>query len=208
MKKKEILIPAILEKRFSKIKKLSQISMNYVQIIQVDICDGKLTPQKTFASNFQKDSLLKLKKISKKIDLELDLIAEIDLKKLQKILLVEPKRIVLHFSGIKDWNNIFKQVRPAYKIGLGIWLSDDNKKISKILEKFKFDYIQIMGIEKVGFGGQKLSPRVFQKIKYFQKKFPKKIIQIDGGVKTDNAEKLKKVGATRLVSGSGFFETL
>lgn len=63
-----------------------------------------------------------------------------------------------------------------------------------------------MGIEKVGYGGQKLSNRVYGKIKYFHKNFPKLPIQVDGGVKVKNSAKLKKAGVTRLVSGSGFFE--
>jgi len=88
---------------------------------------------------------------------------------------------------------------------LGIWLSEKNSDIEKIIEKYKFDYIQIMGIEKVGFGGQKISPKVFKKALYFSEKFPKIPIQVDGGVKTENSAKLLENGVVRFVSGSGIF---
>ena len=48
-------------------------------------------------------------------------------------------------------------------------------------------------------------PKIYLKIRYFKKYFPKLPIQIDGGVKIFNAGKLKQAGATRLISGSGFF---
>ncbi len=222
MKKNIIeIIPAILEKKISAIEKLIKKSVDYVNTIQIDVCDGKLTPAKTFASSGCEISFQRLVKFSKKVDLELDMIVDMDNitgknpkgrgdKFLNSIKKSQAKRVVFHFSGVKNWKNIFqlKQGSKAslLEIGLGIWLTDDVKKVSKILNKFSFDYIQIMGIEKVGFGGQKLSAKVYGKIRYFHKKFPKLPIQIDGGVKIHNSQKLKKAGAIRLVSGSGFFE--
>jgi ribulose-phosphate 3-epimerase len=63
-----------------------------------------------------------------------------------------------------------------------------------------------MGIEKVGFGGQKLSSKVFKKAKYFSQKFPEIKIQIDGGVKIENSFELFQNGVSRFVSGSGIFK--
>ena len=62
-----------------------------------------------------------------------------------------------------------------------------------------------MGIEKVGFGGQKISPKVFKKAKYFSEKFPNLPIQVDGGVKLENSKKLFENGVSKFVSGSGIF---
>ena len=64
-----------------------------------------------------------------------------------------------------------------------------------------------MGIEKVGFGGQKVSNKVFTKAKYFSEKFPKIPVQVDGGVKVENSQRLFKNGVVRFVSGSGVFNT-
>lgn len=62
-----------------------------------------------------------------------------------------------------------------------------------------------MAIEKVGYGGQEISPKVFAKAKYFHKKYPNLPIQIDGGVKVENVQKLYSCGVTGFVAGSGIY---
>ncbi len=235
MKKKDFkIIPAILEKTFPKIEKKMKKVSEYVDLVQIDIFDGRLTDSKTFASAGCLASFERIKRLQKSIlknkiknnknkdlekinfDIELDLIIDMENgpkgrgdKFLNSVLFLEPKKVIFHFSGVKNWDKIFEALKSEKKyspeIALGIWLNDENKKINNILEKYPFDYIQIMGIEKVGYGGQKLSENVFKKIKYFAKKYPNLPIQIDGGVKIENSEKLKKAGATLLVSGSGIF---
>jgi ribulose-phosphate 3-epimerase len=208
--KKEIL-PAILEKSFKVIeKKVERASEAGVKIVQIDICDGELTPSKTFASVPRSDSFTKIGQLSQKVEIELDMIVKMKDKAnnnfLEAILLSKPKRVIFHFSGVKNWDEIFEKFKKnRIKVALGIWLNDDNKKVTKLLEEYPFDYIQIMGIEKVGFGGQKLSKKVFKKVAYFFKKYPELPIQVDGGVKLENLKKLKEVGVSRFVSGSGIF---
>ncbi len=214
MKKKINIIPAILEKDFKKIATKVQKAKNAkAKLVQIDICDGKLTPAKTFASNGKISSFEKIKNISKNIDYELDMIVDMEEKNgqvgnkfLSVIDYLKPKRIIFHFSGVSDWEKIFKNFEKSrVKIGLGVWLSDDVKKVNKVLKKFNFDYIQIMGIEKVGYGGQKLSQKVYKKAKYFSQKYPNMPIQVDGGVKVENAKKLAKNGVTSFVAGSGIY---
>lgn len=80
MKKQIEILPAILEKSFSKIeKKIKQVE-NFVDFIQVDICDGKFVPSKTVASAGCSSSFLRLKKLTKKVGLELDMMVDLDTK--------------------------------------------------------------------------------------------------------------------------------
>ena len=75
MKKTEI-IPAILEKDFKTIQsKLEQVK-GLVDLVQLDICDGTFVSSKTFASSGRKDSAKKLKKLSKMLNLELDMMVD------------------------------------------------------------------------------------------------------------------------------------
>ncbi len=214
MKRKIKIIPAILEKKFSKIEeKIKRAESAKVKMVQIDICDGNLTSTKTFASSGLVESFKKLKKISEKIDLELDMIVHIknrskgeEDKFLESIKYLKPKRVIFHFSGVSDWDEIFEELKgKKIKIALGIWLSNDTKKVNKILEKYKFDYIQIMGIEKVGYGGQKISEKVFKKAKYFFLKYPNLNIQVDGGVKLKNSQKLFLNGVSNFVVGSDIY---
>jgi pentose-5-phosphate-3-epimerase len=112
MKRELEIIPAILENSFSKIKnKIKILENNFIQkdrnfFIQVDICDGNLTPQKTFLSNLRKDSGIKLKNISKNFFLELDLIIDFKKKdiisKLETLKEIKATRIIFHNSGMNQ----------------------------------------------------------------------------------------------------------
>ena len=223
MNKKKEIIPAILEENFLGIEKKKKIliknfdkkSRNF--FVQVDICDGKLTPGKTFGSGGCLESFLKIKKSYKDFLLELDMIVDFReenipkdraKKFLKSIKKSGAKRVVFHNQGVNDWKEIFDFFKGLdIEIGLGVWLLEKNSDIEKLLKKYNFKYIQIMGIEKVGFGGQKISKKIFKKAKYFSEKFPKIPVQVDGGVKVENSKELFKNGVSRFVSGSGFFGT-
>jgi ribulose-phosphate 3-epimerase len=92
------------------------------------------------------------------------------------------------------------------EIGLAVQIQHKcQKDIMLVLNEFPFKFVQFMGIEKIGYGGQNLTSKVFRKMKKLRKLREKMPISVDGGVKHFNAEKLKNAGATRLVAGSGFF---
>jgi hypothetical protein len=108
--KKVNIIPAILEKRFSAIEKKVRIVENMgISMVQIDICDGELTPSKTFASGGNITSFEKIKNISKTMGYELDMLVNIDNNRtsqgnrfLSVIDFLEPKRVIFHFSGVGD----------------------------------------------------------------------------------------------------------
>lgn len=220
MKIKKEIIPAILQKDFLGIKNKNNILKKSLSVderdifVQVDICDGNLTPEKTFLSSGSKESFLKLKEVSKSFFLELDLIVDFEGKNnklsrfLDGVILSGAKRVIFHNKGTKNWDKVFKILKEKkIEIGLGIWLSEKNSDVEKVLRKNKFNYIQIMGIENVGFGGQEISLKVFKKAKYFSEKFPELSIQVDGGVKVKNSKELFQNGTSRFVSGSGVFKS-
>ncbi len=217
MNKKFEIIPAILEKKISEIeKKIKQVN-NLVNTIQIDICDGYFVPSKTIASSGCKNSFLKLKQLTKKINLELDLMIDLDSKIngrtekwFKSIKEANPSRLIFHFSSTKDWDKIFNFIKKykmnKIEIGLAIKIQEKDTNYQKIFKKYPFSFIQFMGIEKIGYGGQNFSFKVFKKIENFRKNNPKIPISVDGGVKIENTKKLKSSGATRLVSGSGIFK--
>lgn len=217
-KKTNEVVPAVLEKDFSKIeKKIKQVE-GLVKTVQVDICDGKFVPSKTFASAGCEDSFLKLKKVTKEVGLELDMMVDFDAKIknrfekwLNSVSKACPERVVFHIDSTKRWDEVFefmkKKENKKIKVGLGIKIQNTSKEIDYLLEKYNFDYVQFMGIEKIGFGGQKISPKVFKKIENFVKKYPEIFVQTDGGVKIENALKLKKSGVCSFVSGSGIYKS-
>ncbi len=205
--KKNKIFPAILEKEFLEIeKKIKKIKKNF-NSVQIDICDGEFVPSKTFASSKRKDSFLKIKKVTKNLNLELDMMVKKPEKWLTLVKLSNAARVVFHKKTVRDFSEIFLfSKNEKINVGLGVHLDDKNSEILKILQENNFKFIQIMGIKKVGYSGEKLSEDVYKKIKFFRKNFPKLEITIDGGVKEENYLKLIKAGASKVGANSMIFK--
>jgi ribulose-phosphate 3-epimerase len=96
-------------------------------------------------------------------------------------------------------------VRDAVEIGVAINTATPAEKIFPLVNYV--DFVQCMGIEKIGFQGQKFDERVLEQIKKLKEKFPDLIISADGGVNLATAPKLARVGANRLAAGSAIFNS-
>lgn len=90
-------------------------------------------------------------------------------------------------------------------LGLSIGIETDLALIEPHLKKI--DYVQFMGIKKIGHQGEPFDTRVFAKIRAFRSRYPTIEIQVDGGVTLENAAKLLEAGVKRLVVGSALWKT-
>ena len=66
----------------------------------------------------------------------------------------------------------------------------------------KLEYVQFMGISRIGRQGQLFDRRVLEKIKTFHAHHPEITLQVDGGVSLKNAKELISLGVSSLVIGS------
>ncbi len=206
---------AILEKRFEQLKRRVTQARGIVDFIQIDICDGKFVPSKTYGATAEPNSFKRIAKLStSSVEFELDMMVDLDVpisrrfkKWMRAIVFAKPKRVIFHYGSTELWGEIFKYLRGRnIKIGLAVHLHHSNRDILQLLTRYPFSYVQVMGIEKVGFGGQKFSNKTYTKVRALRKARPKMDIAIDGAVKVGNAGKLVVAGATRLSSGSGLFK--
>ena len=72
----------------------------------------------------------------------------------------------------------------------------------------KLHFVLVMSVNP-GFGGQTFIPETLQKIRelkaYAQKRNPRLLIEVDGGIKTDNIRDAAEAGASIFVAGSAIF---
>jgi ribulose-phosphate 3-epimerase len=192
-----MIIPAILPKNQTelgtKVKKL----LGLVSYVQVDVCDGVFVPSKT---QFQNLSSLD------EIEYELDLMIARPELTIENYIEMQPARIVVHLESVSDHTRLFlalEKIRGIIEIGLSISNNTPNEVLEKYLEDA--DFIQLMGIAKIGSQGQPFDERVLEKIAYFHEKYPELVISVDGSVNTETIKKLADAGATRFVVGSAVF---
>ena len=91
------------------------------------------------------------------------------------------------------------------EVGLALNINTPNEKIYPLISEL--DFVQFMGIAKIGFQGQPFDERVLEKISDLRGKYPNVTISVDGGVGLENAPRLIAAGANRLVVGSAIFES-
>lgn len=206
------IIPAILPKNFSEIEEKIELIKGIADFVQIDICDGKFVRSTTWPYWKEDENFTKIlheeigmpswEDIDYEFDLMIDNPTEDDAR---KWLSAGAERIVLHLESSKDLTPVISVLSGLVEIGVAIDLKTDIEEIKKYEDKIQF--IQCMGITKVGFQGQKFSPETIDKVKNIKSSYPNLKIQIDGGVSLENAHLLMEAGADRLVVGSALFES-
>ena len=209
-----ILIPAILESRLEEIRKKVDMVRRSVPLVQIDLCDGEFVPSKTYGGRGTPSSLRQLASLfgDDGLEWELDMMVRMNTVERmgfwhKRLYDIQPDRVVIHVTSVSDWK-MFS--RTMYKVpcvwGLAVTNKTPIKKIKSVMDRAPFSYLQIMGIDKVGYSGQSLSKRTEQTIRQLTREFPGTTISVDGGVKLENTAELIAAGASQLGVNSGLFK--
>lgn len=216
------IIPAIIPKSFHDLEsKMSQV-VGLAPLVQVDVMDGRLTPKPSwpYLNSAEDTDFVSIKKEEKEFPFweELDFEVDLMIKRPEDIwfdwIIAGAKRVIFHFESTDNIEGLIKDFRSRLvskdsalyiEIGLALDIDTPNEKIYPFVPEL--DFVQFMGIAKIGFQGEPFDDRVVKKIEDFRKKFPETIVSVDGGVSLDSAPLLVEAGATRLVSGSAIFES-
>jgi len=224
------VLPAIIPESFDDLKDKMSLVNGIVPAVQVDVCDGKFVPSKSWPyigdeeNDFEKmqDEESEGFPFWQTLDFEADLMVKMTQEIAEKWIRVGAKRIILHLESAPDIFEIIKKLREEYgypvdsavsiEIGLAINIDTSNEELDKYLfkndeEKDLVDFVQFMGINKIGYQGQEFDENVLDKIAELREKYPDLTIAVDGGVNFDTAGDLKDVGVNKLVSGSALYES-
>ncbi len=212
------IIPAILPKNYEDLKNKIALFRGHVSIMQIDICDGSAVPNKGWP--FFEDDQHFRKIINEKegmpfwedIDFEFDLMVADAVENFDLYAKLGAKRIIFHIDtvgNLGDFKNFLEgldeYVLEAIEIGLAVNVDFDLGKVAPLVNNV--DFIQCMGIEKVGFQGQVFSPKIIENVKALRERFPDLVISVDGGVNFDTAPLLAEAGVSRLVIGSAILNS-
>lgn len=206
--------PAILAENFKELSEKIAKYANIVSVIQIDICDGNFVPSISWPMQVSDQSSIKNILNEEeglphwdKIDFEFDLMIKNAHEQFEFFVRLGAKKIIFHLEAEDDLEK-FKEflegldiyTRENIQIGLAINTTTPTDKIKPFI--LNIDFVQCMGIEKIGFQGEEFDERVLDQISNLRKEFPELIISVDGSVNESTAPALVKAGANRLVIGS------
>jgi ribulose-phosphate 3-epimerase len=135
------------------------------------------------------------------------------------LMIVEPERyvdafraagadgITVHVEACVHLHRVIQQIRTSgARPGVALNPHTPPEAVFEVLEDL--DLVLVMSVNP-GFGGQSLIPSAFGKLRRLRDEIDRRglstLLEVDGGVKTDNARRFTEAGAHVLVSGSGVF---
>lgn len=197
------LAPSILSCDFSNLQgDLEQTKDTDLKMIHIDIMDGIFVPNISFGFKVISD-------IRDKNDYFFDTHAMIKepIKYIEEFKKAGVDRLTIHYEACENLDETIEEIKNfGMEVGLTFKPATDISLIIPYLDKV--DLILVMSVEP-GFGGQTFMEDSIDKIKFFRNYIDKNNLdvklQVDGGIKTTNVDKVISAGADIIVSGSDVF---
>lgn len=204
------IIPAIMPKDYEDLDEKMSLFVGVVPFVQLDIMDGKFVPARTwpYPRDAHFDAIVAEEEGMPRwedIDFEADLMIENPELAVPKWVSAGARRIIVHVESMVD----FEKIRASVPVGLiELGLAINTTTPLSAIEPYidRIDFVQCMGIARIGFQGEEFDERVLENVRALRAKYPELPISIDGSVNFDTARALVEAGATRLVSGSAILE--
>jgi ribose 5-phosphate isomerase B len=202
-KKSGVLIPAIIPTSFKHLEDSLAIVEPFTHDVQVDIVDGVFVPFRSWPYQGS-GSINLLSQYTSKYSIEVDLMIMNPETVIDVYARAGVQKIVVHAESTTALERIFEHHEShTYALGLSIQNDTPLEKLTPHLHRV--DYVQLMGIAKIGSQGQPFDDRVLNRIMVLKKEFPELTVSIDGSVNADSLPLLWNVGAERFVCGSAIF---
>ena len=199
------LAPSILSADFARlledVKKVEEAGCEYLHI---DVMDGHFVPNITLGPGI-------VKSLRKDVNMVFDthLMIENPDNYIKDFVDAGSDLIVVHQEACRHLHRTIQNIK-SYNVKAGVALNPATpiETIKHVLEDV--DMVLIMTVNP-GFGGQSFIESTIEKIQEIKKLIDEKNlnvdIQVDGGIKPNNIDKVVKAGANIIVAGSAIFNS-
>lgn len=197
------LAPSLLAADFSSLKdEISILNEEKVNYLHLDVMDGNYVPNITFGPGL-------IKSLRDKTDMVFDVHLMIDKPErfIEDFVKAGADIITFHVEATTHPHRVIQQIKSfGVKAGVALNPGTPLEDIEYLLDDV--DMVLIMSVNP-GFGGQSFIPSSKNKISKLRNLIDDQkrdiIIQVDGGVKTNNLQEIKDLGVDLVVSGSDIF---
>jgi ribulose-phosphate 3-epimerase len=196
------IAPSILSADFSRLKdEIEAVEAAGADWLHVDVMDGHFVPNITIGPVVV-EWVRKVTKIP--VDVHL-MITDPD-KYAPEFIKAGADWVSIHPDTCANPNATLEKIR---KLGAKASIAvNPDVPLSKVEKCFPDIDMVLMMTVFPGFGGQAFIPDVLPKIAEVRKRLDQSIpVEVDGGIKTDNIDRVVKSGGEVIVSGSGIFKT-
>jgi len=199
------IAPSILSADFMRLgEEIHAAADAGADLLHIDIMDGHFVPNITIGPAI----VAAIRKITK-LPLDVHLMIEDPDKYLQDFADAGADYLTVHCEASVHLHRTVQWIRQkGIKAGVSINPATPVSRLESIITDA--DLVLLMSVNP-GFGGQKFIPGTMEKIRKAKEMIraagSRALIEIDGGVKQENAQEIADAGADILVMGSAFFES-
>jgi len=199
-----VIAPSILAADFGRIREeIEMVNESEADWLHVDVMDGVFVPNISFGQAI----VSTMAKHSKK-PVDVHLMITKPERYIKEFADAGADHIYVHYEATDHIHRAIQIIKECnIKAGVAINPHTNVDLLSDVLEDL--DLVLLMSVNP-GFGGQKFIYRTINKISKLKKEIVNRnlqtLIEIDGGVGFQNAEKILQAGADVLVAGSSVFK--
>jgi len=206
MSKKRKIAPSILSADFAALGAgVRQVEEGGADWIHLDVMDGHFVPNITIGP-----MVVKAVRRITELPLDVHLMIEKPERYIEAFAAAGSNYLTVQAEACVHLHRVLQSIRQAgMKAGVALNPHTPLCAIEEVLDDI--DLILIMSVNP-GFGGQQFIPASLDKLRRLQSLVAEKNlthieIEVDGGVKLDNALEIAEAGAEILVAGSAIFDT-